>query len=194
MTLLNVRPLRTSPAFRRLWVGTGALTVGAQFTTVAVLAQVWAVTASSVAVGAVGIAQAVALGAGSLAGGWLADTRDRRQVIVLATTAQLATATSLAALAATQTRSLSAILGVVALHAAGNGVGAPARRALIPGLLPARDVGAGIALNHLTFQGALLNRYVGSLPAMPSIRPRDAATERSAASRWSPTPTIRLTS
>ena len=46
-TLIDTRPLRTSRAFRRLWIGSAASAFGGQITVVAVLYQVWQLTAES---------------------------------------------------------------------------------------------------------------------------------------------------
>ena len=46
--LVDTRPLRSSRAFRRLWIGTTASAFGGQLTTVAVLFQVWELTHSPV--------------------------------------------------------------------------------------------------------------------------------------------------
>lgn len=44
--LLDISPLRTSPAFRRLWIGTVAIRFSGQMAIVAVLHQVWELTKS----------------------------------------------------------------------------------------------------------------------------------------------------
>jgi hypothetical protein len=57
-TFLDVRPLRTSPVFRRLLFGRTVSTLGTFMTMVTVMYQVWAMTHSTVWSGAVGIAAA----------------------------------------------------------------------------------------------------------------------------------------
>ena len=95
--LLDVRPLRESSAFARLWVGGMISGVGAQMTIVAVGLHIYALTSSTFAVALVGV---IALGpmiVAGLYGGMLADAFDRRTVLiwasVLAWTATIGIAT-----------------------------------------------------------------------------------------------------
>ncbi|WP_219416288.1 MFS transporter [Pseudonocardia nigra] len=154
--LTDVRPLRSSPAFRRLWVGTTLSTVGGQLAVVAVLHQVWELTGSPVAVGAIGLAQAVPMVVFGLVGGSLADAVDRRRLVLLTTVGQTVAAGLLAVQALTGAGSLAILLGLVALQAACGALGAPARRTFAARLLPGDQVGAAIALTKLGFQGAML--------------------------------------
>lgn len=154
--LVDTRPLRSSPAFRRLWVGNTLSALGGQLAVVAVLYQVWQLTGSPVAVGAVGLAQAVPMVVFGLVGGSLADAVDRRRLVLLTTTGQLLSAGLLAGQALVGVGSLGVLLGLVSLQAACGALGAPARRTFVVRLLPGDEVGAGIALTHLGFQTAML--------------------------------------
>lgn len=154
--LVDTRPLRSTPAFRRLWVGNTLSALGGQLAVVAVLYQVWELTGSPVAVGAVGLAQAVPMVVFGLVGGSLADAVDRRRLVLLTTTGQTASAGLLAAQALAGVGSLWVLLGLVSLHAGFGALGAPARRTFAVRLLPGNQVGAGIALANLSFQAAML--------------------------------------
>ena len=77
--LADVRPLRESPAFRRLWAGVTLSATGSSLTSFAVILQVWQLTRSSFAVGAIGVAQMVPTLAVGLLGGSLTDVADRRR-------------------------------------------------------------------------------------------------------------------
>jgi predicted MFS family arabinose efflux permease len=154
--LLDTRPLRSSPAFRRVWVGSALSTVGGQLAVVAVLHQTWELTASPVAVGAIGLAQAVPMIVFGVVGGTLADAVDRRRLVLFTTLGQILVAGLLAAQALAGLGSLAVLLGLVALQSAGSALGAPARRTFAARLLPADQVGAGLALANLSFQGAML--------------------------------------
>ncbi|KAA5834256.1 MFS transporter [Saccharopolyspora hirsuta] len=156
MRLLDTRPLRASPAFRRLWWAGVISALGGQFTVVAVLFQMWQLTASPVAVGAVGLVQALSMTAVGLIGGTLADALDRRTLVLTATAVQLSAVVLLAVHGLTDLRSQWVLLGLVALNAAGSGLGAPARRTFVPRLLPTDLVRAGVALVNLSFQVAML--------------------------------------
>src|SRR5438874_9220381 len=79
----DITPLRVSPDFRRLWVGQLISFVGTQLTVVAVPYQVFLLTHSSLQVGLVSVAALVPLIAGSLFGGAVADSTDRRRILLL---------------------------------------------------------------------------------------------------------------
>jgi MFS family permease len=154
--LLDVRPLRSSPVFRRVWVGTCFSMVGGQLAVVAVLLQTWELTASPVAVGAIGLAQAVPMIVFGQVGGALADAVDRRRLVLVTTLGQIAGAWLLAAQAFAQVGSLALLLALVALQSAVGALGTPARRTFAARLLPSDQVGAGLALTNLGFQAAML--------------------------------------
>lgn len=81
--LLDLRPLRSSPPFRRLW-GSGMLgALGGQVAVVAVLFQVWELTRNPFWTGAIGLANTVPLLVFGLVGGTLADAIDRRSLVRL---------------------------------------------------------------------------------------------------------------
>jgi hypothetical protein len=57
--LADISPLRESAAFRRLWAGSTLSSVGGTLTSFAVMLQVYDLTRSPFAVGAIGVAQMV---------------------------------------------------------------------------------------------------------------------------------------
>ncbi|TWF74703.1 putative MFS family arabinose efflux permease [Pseudonocardia hierapolitana] len=154
--LVDARPLRSSPPFRRVWAGTALSTLGGQLAVVAVLHQTWELTASPVAVGAIGLAQAVPMVVFGIVGGALADAVDRRRLVLGTTLGQMVAAGLLAAQAFAGLDSLAVLLGLVALQSACGALGAPARRTFAARLLPADQVGAGLALFNLGFQVSML--------------------------------------
>jgi MFS family permease len=154
--VLDTRPLREHPDFRRLWLGTTPSAFGHQIVLVAVMLQVWQLTASPAWVGAIGLARALPMIAGSVLGGSLADRLDRRRLVLWTTAGTTVASVLLAGQALAGVDSLGVILALVALQAACGSLSAPARRALIPRLLPAERVAAGVALNHVSFQAAML--------------------------------------
>jgi MFS family permease len=154
--LVDVRPLREEPVWRRLFVGTGLSMLGGQVTLVAVLFQVWQLSHSTVWVGAIGLVQAVPRVVAGLAGGTLADTLDRRRLVLATTWGQLATGALLAAQALAGLGSLALVLLLVLAQSAFASLGAPARRSFTARVLPRELVGAGIALDHIAFQASML--------------------------------------
>ena len=154
--LLDVRPLRHSPDFRRLWIGTSLSQLGGQFTVFAVLLQVWQLTHSPAWTGAIGLAHGLPLLLLSPWGGTLADRVDRRTIVLVTSLGQLIVVALLALQAALGAGSVGLVLGLVAVQASFAAVGAPARRTFVPRLLEASLVPAGLALTHISFQTAML--------------------------------------
>lgn len=153
---MDLRPLRTSPTFRRLWIGTSLQSLGRQITVVAVLYQVWEVTGSSFWVGVVGLVYAVPTIVLGLIGGSLADAGDRKKLILWTTCGALFSSVLLALQAASNLSSLLLLLGLVCLQTAFTSLGSAARRTVVVRLLPQDQVGAGIALSHISFQAGTL--------------------------------------
>ena len=82
--ILALGPLRHAPVFRRFWIGTSLQMLGGQVTAFAVLYQAWEMTGSTLMTGMVGLVVAVPTILFGFLGGILADTRDRRGLILLA--------------------------------------------------------------------------------------------------------------
>ncbi len=74
----DTTPLKVSPPFRRLWLGTGISNIGSQLTNVVVAIQVYDLSGSNLAVGFVGGVALVPLIVFGLYGGAIADAFDRR--------------------------------------------------------------------------------------------------------------------
>jgi MFS family permease len=153
--LLDLGPLRSSPAFRRLWAGQALSTFGGQMTLVAVMYQVWQATHSPLWSGAVGVVQAVPMVAVGLWGGALVDRSDRRRIVLVTSVGQLACSAALAAQALWRP-GLAAVLVLLAGQSAMLAVGTPATRTFTPRLLPPDQVAAGIALTRLAGQASML--------------------------------------
>lgn len=154
--LTDLRPLRSSGAFRTLWLGTSLAGIGSQIANIAALAQVWEITRNPVWTGAIGLASGLALIALGPLGGTLADRFDRRSVMRLSTLAQAVAAVGLSVQAALGSRSVALLLALIAAQSAATALGAPARRTIPVRLLPPAEVAAGLALQNLSFQAALL--------------------------------------
>jgi MFS family permease len=153
--LLDLGPVRTSPAFRRLWVGRSLSAFGGQLTVVAVMYQVWEETHSPLWSGGVGVVQAVPMVVVGLWGGALVDRSDRRRIVLVTTVLQLACSAGLVAQALWRP-ALGSVLVLLALQSAMVAVGTPAARTFTPRLLPSHEVAAGMALTRLSGQVTLL--------------------------------------
>lgn len=154
--LLDVRPLRVSPDFRRLTVSSTVSQLGGQMTTYAVMLQVFTLTHSSAAVGGVGLAAAVPSLAVGLLSGPLVDAVDRRKLVLPASLVQTAVSILFAVQAFANARSLWLLYGLVVLQYAVAAVSAPARRTFAPRLLPRELIPAGAALTMLGMHLSLI--------------------------------------
>ncbi|MEV6522330.1 MFS transporter [Longispora sp. NPDC051575] len=153
--LLDTRPLRESPAYRRLWIGSALSAVGGQMTGFAVALQVYVMTESSVAVGAVGLAMAVPSIVVGLLGGALIDAMDRRRLVLITSGSLTAVSVLFAVQAFADLRQLWLLYCLVVLQSLLNAVDGPARRTFAPRLLSAASLPAGAALGLLTMHGAV---------------------------------------
>jgi MFS family permease len=150
--LADLSPLRESPAFRRLWAGTTLSAVGGALTSFAVPLQVYDITRSPFAVGAIGIASVVPTLLIGLLGGSLADAFDRRKIVLIASAGMAVVSAGLAAQAVAGLRQVWLLYALTAIDSVFGAVAAPARQTFIPSLLPASQRAAGLALNRVTFQ------------------------------------------
>lgn len=143
--LVDGGPLRL-PAFRRLWAAGTITALGSQLTAVALPLQIYALTGSSTFVGLAGLVGFLPMAVGALWGGATADRLDRRRLL-LATNAGIG-ATSLLLWAATAAgpRSVLPLFLVVALQQALFGANAAASGAVVPRLVPTRQLPAALTL------------------------------------------------
>ena len=122
----------------------------------AVTLQVYEITRSPFAVGALGIARMVPTLTIGLLGGSLADAVDRRKLVLTTTSCLAVVSAGLAGQAFAGLSQLWLLYGLVALQSALSAVNMPARQTFLPQLLPPGLLPAGIALNRLTFQVMLI--------------------------------------
>jgi MFS family permease len=143
--LLDTRPLRHGD-YRRLWLSSIVTQIGGQFTTVAVPKQLYDLTGSSGYVGLAGIFGLVPLLVFGLWGGAIADTVDRRRLL-LVSNAGLAVASALLWFAAaTGSRSVWLVLVLYAVQQGFFAVNSPTRGAAIARLIPAHLLPSAQAL------------------------------------------------
>ncbi|HEX5294583.1 MAG TPA: MFS transporter [Streptosporangiaceae bacterium] len=147
--LLDVRPLRESPAFRRLWAGSVLSSLGGTMTDFAVTLQVWRLTHAAIAVGLLGLARMIPTLTVAMVGGSLADAVDRRKLVLVTSGCAMAVSAVLAAQAIAGLRQLWLLYVMVVLSASISSITGPARRTFAPRLLSAELLPAGLALNQL---------------------------------------------
>jgi MFS family permease len=161
---VDIRPLRESRDFRRLWFGTGISAIGTQITIVAIPFQVYELTRSTLVVGLLGIAALIPLLVVPIYGGAVADAVDRRRLLLLSDVALLLVVTGLVVNALLPDPRVWFLFVAEALGTAAYGFQRPARNALTPRLVPDGQLLAAIAVEDVV---STLARVVG--PALGGV-------------------------
>lgn len=149
--LIDLSPLRTSPAFARMWIGSTLAGVGGQLTIVTVMLHVFDLTASTFAVSMIAVAGLLPMILAGLYGGMLADSFDRRRVALIAATITFLSTALLAALTWTGTETIWWLYALSMINSAANSVGMATRTAIVPRLIPRTQLAAASALNGVAF-------------------------------------------
>lgn len=161
--LLDLSPLRRSRDYRALISGLAVSTLGTELTAVAVPYQVYSITHSSLYVGLVSLAQLFPLIFGSLLGGSVVDSMDRRRVLLVVEALAAASSAGLA-LNSDLGQALWPLFVFPAVSAALSGVDGSARNAMIPAMVGLRLVPASNALFQALFQtGAIVGPAAAGL-------------------------------
>ncbi len=149
--LADVTPLR-NPDYRRLWTSGIVTVIGGQLTVVAVPLQIFAITQNSAYVGLAGLFGLVPLVVFGLWGGALADVMDRRKLIIITTLGLIGTSLLLWLQAAANVNNVWLLLCLFSLQQVFFAVNSPTRSAIIPRLLPLKDLPAANSLNMTVMQ------------------------------------------
>ena len=152
--IVDVEPLRRDRDFRYLWMGQVVSGLGRQVTSIVLPYQLYVLTGTPLAIGALALVQVVPIMAFSLGGGVVADAVDRRRLLLLT---QAGLAISSAALAGLATMAAPPVLAIYAVAFVAAGLGAmdqPARSSAVPRLVPRERLPAALALGQLNFQAA----------------------------------------
>ncbi|MFF5758674.1 MFS transporter [Streptomyces longwoodensis] len=152
---MDARPLGI-PAYRRLWTSTIVTAVGSQLTAVAVPKQIYDITGSSAWVGYASLAGLVPMVLFALWGGAVADTVDRRKLLLVTNTGIAVTSVLFWVQAVTSLASVPVLMVLLALQQAFFGLNAPARTASIARLVPADQLPAANALGSTVTQTGLV--------------------------------------
>lgn len=159
--LADTAPLRNTH-FRRLWLANIVTVIGAQLTVVAVPAQIYEITGSSAYVGLTGIFGLVPLIIFGLWGGALADVIDRRILLIVTTVGMVVCSGLFWAQSASGVQNVWIILVLFAIQQAFFAVNQPTRSAILPRLLPDRELPAALSLSYTVMQaGAIAGPLIG---------------------------------
>ena len=153
---VDVTPIRESRDFRLLfWAGT-VFYLGGMVSYVALPYQLYQLTRSNFAVGALGIVELIPLVVFGLYGGALADHVDRRLMLVVTGAAQVLLTAVLMANAFLDAPRIWAIYVLGALLAAAGSLQRPSREALLPRVVRHDQIPAAVAVSSLGREVSML--------------------------------------
>lgn len=163
--VVDVTPAKTSREFRLVLICRSIVLLSAGFIAVAVPVQVYGLTGSSLQVGTVSLVLGMALLLGFLTGGVLADSMDRKRLIVLSSAGVAVAFTVFAINAAIPSSAQLAIIYLtVAIGGAVEGVGETALTAVTPALVRQDQLAAASGLIAVTSQlGAIVGPALGGI-------------------------------
>lgn len=142
--------------FSLLLLGRFVNTLGRQMQTVAIAYHVYQLTNSPLQLGLLGLFRVLPVFVFSFFGGMLADTVDRRRLLLLTQPILLGCSAALALLTALGAVNIFAIYGLTFLTAAAGSLDMPARQALIPNLVPRKHLPNALSWNITAMQVATI--------------------------------------
>ena len=142
--------------YRRLATAYLVSGIGSQMQGVAINWHVYLLTRSPLALGLVGLARVLPIVAFSLVGGVLADRLDRRKLMLVTQSFMAVIAGVLAAATFWRREAIWLLYAMTACSAGAGAFDAPARQALIPRLVPERDLPGALSINFSVFQAGLI--------------------------------------
>ncbi len=148
---LTIPPALYHKRFAYLWLGLMISVAGSQMQVAALFWHVRDLTSEPFALGAIGLARILPILAFSLFGGAIADRINRRNLVLIGQVGEAAVAVALAYLTFQGQINLAFIYGLTAVQAMVGALGSPARQALIPNLVPAKDLPSAFSLNSIAF-------------------------------------------
>jgi MFS family permease len=161
---MDITPLRDSRDFRLLFAAGTVFYLGGMVSYVAIPFQVYRLTGSNIAVGAIGLVELVPLVIFGLYGGALADHVDRRRLLIGCGIAQAVLTSVLAVNAFADSPSVPLIFVVSAFLSAASSMQRPSREALMPRTVRHDQIKAANALTGFGMQvGVLAGPAIGGL-------------------------------
>lgn len=138
--------------FRLLWIGLLVSVAGSQMQNAAINWQTYEISGSALALGGLGLARLIPIVAFSLMGGVVADTRNRRHVMLLTQSIMMGSAFTLGVVTWLGVVNLWWIYGLGAVNAAAAAFDLPSRQSLVPNLVPREDLTNAVTLGSMVFQ------------------------------------------
>ncbi|HVE74170.1 MAG TPA: MFS transporter [Mycobacteriales bacterium] len=161
---IDIGPLRRHRDFRLLFLGQGTSFLGSMITYVAIPYQVYDLTGSTLLVGLLGLVEFAALMLMALIGGALADSRDRRRMVMATEFALLTCSAVLLGNSLVPDPQVSVLFLVAAVATTFDSLQRPSLDALLPRLVPREDLLPAAALSSLRGNvGMLAGPAIGGL-------------------------------
>ncbi|MFT0849193.1 MFS transporter [Achromobacter sp. F4_2707] len=158
----DISPLRESAAFRSLYIARTVSLLSISILAVVVAWQVYGLSESSLHVAGVSVGLAIGSLIGLIWGGTLADSSDRRRIMIWGRAAYVLVVCLLWANSLRPEPGLTLIYAATLLSGFTSGISAPALMAALPRMVPGKYLAAAGALNALAME---LGRLVGPLIA-----------------------------
>lgn len=158
---INLSPLKNSAQFRKLFIGQTVSFFGSMMTYVAIPYQIYELTKSSFLVGLLGAVQLVPLVIAGLYGGALADSMDRRRILIVSECLLIVVTLLMMANCFLPTPSVLVLFVLAACSSILSGFHRPSMEAIVPQIVSQKDYSAVAALSSL--------RYAVSAVAAPAL-------------------------
>jgi MFS family permease len=150
--MLHIPPSLKHKKFFYLWLGQLISITGTQMQIWALFWHINQLNDNPMALGGIGVARILPVIIFSLIGGALADSMDRRKVMMTTQTIAALLALSLGLLTQFGNITIWHIYVITALQAVAVAFDGPSRQALIPNLLPKKDLANGFSMTFTAFQ------------------------------------------
>jgi MFS family permease len=161
---MHIPPALRHRRFFYLWLGLMISVAGSQMQVWALFWHIRTLTDQPIALGGIGLARIVPVIVFSLIGGAVADVFNRRCILFLTQSAAALVALTLGLLTRFEHINLWHIYLLTAIQAVALAFDLPARQALVPNLVPARDLPNAFSLTSIAFQtGAILGPALSGL-------------------------------
>lgn len=144
---IDITPLKRNRDFRLLFIGQFISFLGSSITTVALSYQIYTVSGSTAYVGLLGMFQLIPLTISGIIGGSVADTYDRKKIIIISESVLTMTSLALVATALMESVSVWLLFSIAAVAAFAGGFHRPALDALTPRVIEKEEIPAASALS-----------------------------------------------
>jgi MFS family permease len=161
---IHIPPALRHRKFRLIWLGLAISIAGSQMQLWALFWHIRTLTEQPIALGGVGLARIIPIIGFSLIGGAVADALNRRRVLFITQIIMVIIALALTWLTFLEATALWHIYLLTAIQAVAISFDQPARQALVPNLVPARDLPNAFSMTSIARQtGAIVGPALSGL-------------------------------